>query len=209
MGFLDDLFGGKGKSKECVPDTPVPFGYNSNWLCIKADSSEEVIEKLGLKNARQSGWKNALFKEIDGVGCEKVFVSPVLDGYVLVTNWGTDILTKNPARLDEVGTMFSEVHYFAIQDVVDYYMWVKFSGGKMVRGYCWCGESGEVLLNVGEPTSEETALGFTNFIPDSDANWDDYRIPEEDEVMQIAAAWGIDTPHIKKYPASTGFLCDI
>lgn len=208
MGFLDGLFGNNSKpAADCVPDTPVSFGYNTVWLCVRADSPEEVIEKLGLKNARQSSWKDA-FKEIGGIS-EKVFVSPVLDGYVLAVNWGIDILTENPARFNEVGAMFTEAHYFAVQNVVDYYMWTKFSGGRMVRGYCWCGESGEVLLNTGELTPEETTLGLTNLIPDSDADWDNYEMPEEDTVMKIAAAWGIDTLHIDKYPASAGFLCDM
>lgn len=35
---------------ETEPDFPVPFGYKCSWLCVKANSPEEVIEKLGLKN---------------------------------------------------------------------------------------------------------------------------------------------------------------
>lgn len=63
-----------------IPDKPVPFGYKNSWLCVKAGSPEEVIEKIGLKNPRVSTWK-------DGVYGSGVFVSPVLDGYVLVVGW--------------------------------------------------------------------------------------------------------------------------
>ena len=115
MGFLDDLFnssrylnGNKqlaAKAKPASverreetisrpetgndPDFPVPFGYKCNWLCVKANSPLDVIEKLGLKNAEPSNWDKGIEMAYNGYR----FVSPVLDGYVLVVNIGMDILT--------------------------------------------------------------------------------------------------------------------
>ncbi len=42
---------------------------------------------LGLKNPVPSNWENGLESG--------VFVSPVLDGYVLVINYGDDIITED------------------------------------------------------------------------------------------------------------------
>lgn len=196
-----------GSFPEDVPDKPVPFGYKNSWLCIKADSPEEVIEKMCLKNPRVSSWKDGVYGNGNHGG---VFVSPVLDGYVLVVGWEGDILETDPALLDELAKKFSELHFFSTHRVSDYHVWVKYVGGEMIRGYGYCGGEGEVFLNKGAVTAEETELGLTNLIPDTEADWDSYEFPDEQNVLDVAAAWGIDTLfHKKTYPESTGFLCDI
>lgn len=187
---------------DSVPDTPVRFGYKASWLCVKADSPEAVIEKLGLKNAVKSSWKYGFANLNFGT-----FVSPVLDGRVLVIGWGYDIVTEDSARLDEVGAMFPDVQFFSSHRVSDYYTWVRYIDGVKVRAYGYCGGDGEVFANEGEPTPEEQALGFVNFMPDSEADWDEYDFPDEETVVKIAAAWGINTLKLDKYPASTGFYC--
>lgn len=188
-----------------VPDKPVPFGYKNSWLCVKANSPEEVIEKVGLKNPRVSGWNDGVYGKHNDV-----FVSPVLDGYVLVVRWEGDILDTNPAQLDELAKKFTELQFFSTHRVSDYHVWVKYVGGEMIRGYGYCGGNGEVFLNKGEVTPEEAELGLDNLIPDSEADWDDYEFPDEQNVLEIAAAWGIDTLfHKKTYPESTGFICDV
>lgn len=205
MGFLDNLFGGlksDNTAVDCVPDTPVRFGFKATWLCVKADSSETVIEKLGLENAVKCSWKYGFANLNYGT-----FISPVLDGRVLVIGWGYDIITEDPARLDKVGAMFPEVQFFSSHRVSDYYAWARYSKGVKVRAYGWCGGDGEVFVNDGEPTAEEKALGFVNFLPSTEADWDKYDTPDEETVVQIAAAWGIDTLNLDKYPASTGFYC--
>lgn len=187
-----------------VPDKPVPFGYKNSWLCVRANSPEEVIEKVGLKNPRIGGWNDGVYGKHNGV-----FVSPVLDGYVLVVGWEGDILDTDPARLDELANKFSELQFFSTHRVSDYHVWVKYADGEMIRGYGYCGGNGEVFLNKGEVTSEEEELGLDNLLPDIEADWDDYEFPDEENVLEVAAAWGIDTLfHKKTYPESTGFICD-
>lgn len=195
----------KKPTVQAVPDKPVPFGYKNSWLCVKANSPEEVIEKVGLKNPRVSGWNDGVYGKHNDV-----FVSPVLDGYVLVVRWEGDILDTNPAQLDELAKKFTELQFFSTHRVSDYHVWVKYVGGEMIRGYGYCGGNGEVFLNKGEVTPEEAELGLDNLIPDSEADWDDYEFPDEQNVLEIAAAWGIDTLfHKKTYPESTGFICDV
>lgn len=187
-----------------IPDTPLPFGYKSTWLCVKSNSAEEVIEKLELKNAVKCNWKSG-FESLN----EGIFVSPVLDGWVLVIGWGDDIITEDPERLDSVGKMFPEVQYFSSHRVADYYAWVKYVGGVKIRSYCYCGGEGEVYENVGELTPEEEELGLTNLIPDSESDWDQYDFADEEHVVAVAAAWGVDTLKMEKYPPSTGYFCKI
>lgn len=221
MGLFDKFGKGKNSAKSAAenktadlsaqntaaeaidtPDTPIPFGFKTSWLCVRSESPEIVIETLGLKDPVVSSWKNA-FANINN-GC---FVSPAFDGKVLVIGWGTDIITENPARLDEVGKMFHEVQYFASHRVVEYAAWVKYKNGRKIRAYGWVGDSGEVLTNFGEITPEEKALGFVNFLPDNDSDFHRYDTPDEDTVVQIAASWGVNTLELDKYPESTVLFC--
>lgn len=221
MGFLDDLlsssknFETKGaentdNSAPIVPengidpDFPVSFGYKCNWICVKANDPIDVIEKLGLKNYEQSNWDKGIEMAYNGYR----FVSPVLDGYVLVVNYGMDILTIAPGLLDDKAKLFPELQFFVTQRVSDYHAWVKYINGEMVRGYGWCGCDGEVFLNKGELTPEEKKLGFTNLLPTEEADWETHETPDEEYVIELAAAWGIDPAFsAKNYPKSTGYIC--
>ena len=228
MGFLDNLFDGSksvnsDKKGDAVPenvprsapvlaemtapnqpDLPVPFGYKCSWLCVKSDDPKEVIEKLGLRNPEPANWDKGI--EMAYNGCD--FVSPSLDGYVLVVGWGTDVLTLAPELLEDSARKFPELQYFTTHRVVDYHAWVKYVGGELVRGYAWVGCDGELLMNKGEITPEEERLGFTNLLPSADADWDKYDKPDEDYVLEIAAAWGIDPSFgNKEYQKSMGYIC--
>lgn len=187
------------------PDAPVPFGYKCNWLCIKSDSPMDVIEKLGLKNAEPSNWDKGIEMAYNGYR----FVSPVLDGYVLVVNIGMDMLTIAPELLDNMAGKFTELQFFVTQRVSDYHAWAKYVNGELIRGYGWCGCDGTVFLNKGELTPEEKSLGFTNLLPDTAAeDWSAYRTPDEEYVMELAAVWGIDPSFsMKDYPKGMGFIC--
>lgn len=186
------------------PDYPVPFGYKCNWLCVRSDSPMDVIQKLGLKNFEPSNWDKGIEMAYNGYR----FVSPVLDGYVLVVNYGMDLLTLAPDLLDESAKKFPELQYFTTQRVSEYHAWVKYVNGEMVRGYGWCGCDGEVLMNRGALTPEEDGLGFTNLIISIDDNPEKVQFPTEDHVIEIAAAWGVDPGFSTgDYPKSIGFIC--
>lgn len=186
------------------PDFPVPFGYKCNWLCVKSDSPMEVIQKLGLKNFEPSNWDKGIEMAYNGYR----FVSPVLNGYVLVVNYGMDLLTLAPDLLDESAKKFPELQYFSTQRVSEYHAWVKYVDGEMVRGYGWCGCDGEVLMNRGELTPEEERLGFASLITSTDDDPGTVTCPDEDYVLEIAAAWGVDTGFSSgDYPRSMGYIC--
>lgn len=186
------------------PDLPVPFGYKCNWLCVKSDSPLEVIEKLGLKNAEPSNWDKGIEMAYNGYR----FVSPALDGYVLVVNFGMDVLTLAPELLDKSAKLFDELQFFVTQRVSDYHAWAKYVNGEMIRGYGWCGCDGTVFLNRGEFTPEEVRLGFTNLLPNEEADWEVHATPDEEYVMGLAAAWGVDPSFsAKDYPKGMGYIC--
>lgn len=198
---------------DATPDMPQQFGYGTGWLCIKGCTAEEIITILGLKNAQAANWKSGM-NAVENNFMKKVFISPVVNGYVLAVGYipfGVKHTVKEELEiLDDIALQVDEMSCFSTQNTVDLHVWAKYAGGKLVRGYGWIGESGEVYINKGELTPEEISLGFTNLIQDSQCDWNSVELPTEENVMQISAAWGVDTSFPGAYyEAGTGFVCDI
>ena len=77
--------------------------------------------------------------------------------------------------------------------------------GRCVREYCY--RNVEAEADDGPLTPEETALGF-DLLPRKGQE-DGERLPNEEDVLNIAA-WGVDPGFRKKvYPPSAGWLCGL
>lgn len=48
------------KDLNTTPDSPIPFGYKTGWLCVQSGDSLAVIEALGLRDAAPCNWANGL-----------------------------------------------------------------------------------------------------------------------------------------------------
>lgn len=204
----------KGKSPyDTTPDMPRQFiGFNG-WLCIKGATSQEVVAKLGLKNSQEANWESGI-KAAETGFMEKVFVTPVINGYVLVLGYipfGVKSSVKEELEiLDKFADKFDEMSCFATQSTVDIHVWAKFIGGKLKRGYGWLGERGEVYLNEGNLTPEEFKLGYNKLITDTDCDWDTVVIPDMEHVFTMAKEWGVSPDLSDVTPAAgTGFVCEI
>jgi len=177
-------------------DVPVPFGYKTAWYAVRARSSAEVIEKLQLRVLRESTFREGIEKSAeDGV----LFVSPRIGGFVLVIGVKDPPFTMDLIRAH--AQKFTELQYFCTHRVAEYHVWARWnSGGERIYGYV--GESGKVLWNTGEMTAQESALGFAAFPPTSeDLFTEEYpKEPNEEHVLKIAAAWGIDTSFPEALP---------
>ena len=184
-----------------VPEPPVPFGYKTGWLCVRSEDPQAVMAALGLYGV-PCGWTAGLERgRKDGA----VFVSPVLDDFVLVIGWITEELDELAALAEK----FPEMQYYASHRVVEYCAWASFRAGELFRAYAYVGDQGEVPWDEGALTPEETALGGESFPrQDEEPDWDSIEYPNEETVLSLAAAWGIDPTFSKKqYPASVGWLC--
>ncbi|MDD3346372.1 hypothetical protein [Oscillibacter sp.] len=190
------------------PDLPRPFGYKTGWAAVRCGDAARVLKALSPASVRPANWETGLAAAECGAG---VFVSPVLSGFVLVIGWGGGLSTGAwecaPLPYENLdGGDFTEVQLFASHRVSDFYRWEKYVCGAAVRRYCFAG--GRALWSAEPLTMEERALGFDH-LP-----WNDQaagqRLPTEEDVLNIAAAWGVD-PRFenKKYPPSTGWLCTV
>lgn len=198
-----------GMPQSAIPDSPIPFGYKTSWLCVRAQDPQEVAGILGLKNPQIANWESGY----KALGQGKVFVSPAISGYVLVIGYErNDIgdLLEEPLELARLGKLFPQVQYYASHRVVDYATWAKLEDGKMIRAYGWCGDQGEVLRNEGTVTPEEQQIGMGNPLTDplGTEDWDAFDVPDEETVIELAALWGIDPLFRGEYPKSVGLVCD-
>ena len=216
MDWFQKIFTKKEKvtlaEKEQIsePDLPVPFGYKTAWYAIKEESSLSVIEKLNLNIISEVNWKSGIEQTYYS---DDVFVSPVVNGYILIINLIGMSENENHERVKEHGKVLPELQYFSSHRVVDYYAWAKFTGGKLLRFYSYLGGEG-TLTQEGSITNEEEMLGF-NIFPQcddfdswSDKDWDNAVFPDEESVIKIAKLWGID-PFFedRDHDKGLGYVC--
>lgn len=218
MGFLDSLLKNvgdiandivkdvssdisKATGNDVKPDQPVPFGWRTAWLVIKADFPEEVMRKLNIQNAHKSTWEDGIKKSEED---RQVFVSNPIRGYVLVI--GTQELGDHMERLNDLAASFEELQFYVSHDIVGLCGWAKYVNGSCVRRYCYLGESDKTLWNDGAITDAERQAGLS-CLPHESEDWDNVTLPGEDEVIAIARAWGVDpTFEEGTYEPSTGFV---
>lgn len=187
--------------KIAVPEQPVPFGYKNGWLCVQSEDPQTVMSVLGLSGA-PCGWTAGLEQAgEDGA----IFVSPVLEGFVLVIGWMTEDLDE----LTALAGNFPSLQYYANHRVVDYSAWAHFQAGELLRAYAYVGDQSEAFWDKGALTSEELSLGGAHFPKmGEEIDWDRVKFPNEETVLSLAAAWGIDpTFSEKQYSACLGWLC--
>jgi len=189
---------GKIQTEPCLPG---PFGYKTAWYAIKGETPQAVMQKLGLNELCVANWESGIGYVYANEG--DVFVTPEIDGYVLVIGLPRDINFSQ-----QHGGLFDELQHFVSNSVWDYYAWAKFTNGTLVRTYCACAETGEVTSD-GEITTQELQLGLDNLPPIAGGLEGNSEHAYEQAVLLLAKAWGIDTlfPDEQRYDKSAGWLC--
>lgn len=126
MGLFD-LFRKEKKKPSQEPDTPLAFAMKISWLVVKAADSRVVMKKLHCKDIEVSNWQNA-FTCVYETDRERIFVTPCLDGYVMVQNY--DLPLENKEVLQKLAMDFEEVQYFATHRGVGLSCWARYQNGK-------------------------------------------------------------------------------
>ncbi len=201
---------------DTVPDAPIAFGYKTSWLAIRSSMAEPVLDALCMNNVQRANWKSGYIAAYK----DRTFVSPVLEGWVFVVGH-VPALDAGDANLcwanwmESLAARFSDVQYFGTHRVVGYHAWARYLHGHQQRAFAYLGESGEILVNCGQPTEGELQLGHKFFDAsspeaESDEYWerDDLSFPTEDCVMQVAGKWSIDPQTLKdrQHPTEAGWI---
>ena len=168
------------------PDGPVPFGYKSTWMALRCGDPEQVIAALRPRLRQSANWTTGL-AAVEAQPEGRVFVSPVLEGWVLAVGG-------------------PQAQLFVSHRTSNCFGWELYENGQCRRRYaCLDGQ----VESVGELTPQERALGFDRFPTPENADTCE-TLPDEEDVLDIAAAWGVD-PRFEKaaYPPSAGWVCGL
>ncbi len=205
MGLFD-FFKKKDNAKAGERDTALtPIGYKSGWVAVKADSPKDVIKKLGFNIIKQTDWNTGLESLKPG----RVYVSDPVNGYVIIIDEMMYLIfdeNSDDKGIKDIAQKFDFVMGFATHRVVEAHYWSKYINGKCVRKYSFVGESCEIFSD-GELTEEEIDLGFNELIQtEDDMDDEEKQFPDEENVMDISKAWGID-PEMTGISNINGYIC--
>ncbi|MGM9484451.1 hypothetical protein ACS5PN_24865 [Roseateles sp. NT4] len=180
------------------------FGYKTAWFAARTTDATALAHALGLANLRPAPADVATAAAYEH-DTGNAFITPVLEGWTLVMSKDfldlaggsppsfVDLLCKASAELR------TEVQFFASYRVCEVHGWARATQGELSRAYCYDGSSGDIVIDHGEPTAQEVALGHRFFNPagaeaEGDTYWErtDLRHVSETDVMQLAGLWSID-----------------
>ncbi|MCG5435410.1 hypothetical protein [Micromonospora foliorum] len=178
-----------------MTDVALGFGHKLQWLAVRDRGADAVAAALNLSRPTPANWRDAVAAAYDDHG--NWLLTPPLDRWTLAAS--RDVPAPEDDRfaawLAALSRQLGEVQYFGTHRVVDYHGWGRASGGVVERAFAYLGERGEALIDVGERTIEEHALGV-GAAYDEDEPWDDddeaSPWPDEDTVLTLAGHWSID-----------------
>jgi hypothetical protein len=169
------------------------FGYKNGWIAAKGVAPAAAAEALSLRNVRPAGWPEGIEAAYEHPGARSVFITPPVDGWVLCVGLPIAFLDMDEvcARLtDWAARLGTEVQFFATHRVTEAHFWARARPSGLERAYGYVGETGETVMDQGPRTAEELAL--------------DLDIPDEGDVMALAAAWSVDPTSFEERDIGTG-----
>jgi hypothetical protein len=171
-------------------ETGAAFGHKTAWLAVRGASAEAVVAAIGLQETRPIGWEQGVeesYRSTEG----GIFVSPETSGWVIAVGVGWFANPPDAASLSRA--LDAEVQYFATHRVSEAHSWEVARDGVSVRRVFYAGDQGEAE-SVGEPTEAERQLGLAEVSFESDV--------DEDNVLEVAAAWSLDPRELDTTPTS-------
>lgn len=169
---------------------------------MRADGPRALADALALRTVVPSGWRHGLAASADA----GVFVTPAIDGFVFAVGRDLGVAATDPELVEALAARFGTAAGFVADAEVDVFGWA-FAGDGRVRAYRYEGDDGHVL-EFGEITAEEHALGCFAADPrdgsdDGEAWWPDAAL-----VHRLAAAWARDPATFDAcgVPPSAGLL---
>ena len=189
--FRKTSFAGSTEISELAPFL---FDRPSRWLAVKCANIHKVQAALGLNNPTPC----PLSEGFSRLGEDKLFVSPPVNGWILVVgnslpDMGEDI-DKLFRFLMRVAGELGSVQYFTSNRVLNHHAWVRIENNRVHRAYAWAGET---LWNQGARTAAERELEMKCYdyghvpLPYPFTARDSH-VANTEKVIQLAARWSID-----------------
>jgi hypothetical protein len=171
------------------------------WIAIRSVSPEAVKNTLRLNRAEPCSWAEGL------TGGHEFFISPRLNGWVIITGLGlpnpTDDVDATFLFLTALSKKLGHVQYFYASRLLHHHAWARLDDGCVTRAYAWAGET---VWNQGIETIPEIEANVKLFgygdhgatIFDAETNFE--------KVPQLAARWSLDPAQVElnSYHQATG-----
>ena len=147
-------------------ERPAPFLFDrpSRWLAIKTADIAKVQHALGLHNPTPCSVSEGMMGGMGKSGDRKLFVSPPLDGWILVVGQGlpdpADDIDRLYHFIMRLSNSLGAVQFFCSNRVLNHHAWIRAENNRIFRAYAWAGET---LWNEGEVTAAERELGLRCF----------------------------------------------
>ena len=180
-----------------VPAAPEPFGRETVWLAVRCGEPERVMQAMNARRRLPADWHSGLAAA--AASPMAFYVTQAMDGWVLVIGRTWPLEDDLERRKG-----FSEIQSFSTAGA---FAWRRYRDGVCVRNYEWA--DGQVTES-GALTPEELELDFDAFprMGDTEVDWDNTPQPDEKDVLDIAAAWGLDPRfEARKFPPALGWVC--
>ncbi len=192
-----------------VQDNPISFGYKCIWLTVKTSDKEKLFNTLGLKKMKFCNWQlgiNQAYEE------GRVYITPSIGEWTIAVGWGLamfdakdekDEIENYKKLINKVSAVFDEAQLYVSYRVSDYYLWAISKNGELKRMYGYIGGGGINLVIEGELSEIEKKYNFVNTFSEEAKNdsyfeREDIDFPDEDIVMEIAGAWGINPGELEE-----------
>jgi hypothetical protein len=168
------------------------------WLAINNRNLRAVQSALSLHNPKPCSWAEGL----SGEGGQKLFISPPVDGWVLVMGAAlpdaNDDVDACYRFLTDLSRKLGHVQFFQANSVVDHHAWARLESGRVVRAYAWAGTT---LWNQGEKTAAEGELRMKcrdYAEPPDPLTFDTPKgaATNSEKVHLLAASWSVDPDEI-------------
>ncbi len=161
------------------------------WLAIRAVSPEAVKAALCLNRAQPCSWAEGLS------GSREFFISPRLNGWVIVTGLGLphpgDDVDATFLFLTALSRKLGHVQFFHADRFLSHHAWARLDDGCVTRAFAWAGET---LWNQGNPTLPETATDLC--FPNYGETMTEIQVKQNLQTLpQLAARWSLDPAEVK------------
>jgi len=195
-------------SPQLIPDQPINIGYKRCWFAVRDADVRAVATAFSVGDIYPCNWKYAMASAEE----RNVFISPAVRGWrIVVANLlpfgdSTASIDTVKALLRRSSQAATEAQFFATHRVVEFHCWMKAEAGALVRAYAYVGDQMEILVDEGMKTTAEPAnLISVKEIALMDADEDvEVVFPDEELVMEIAAAWSLYPNNFSEEDAGSG-----
>lgn len=189
------------------------FGYKSIWFALKGWNVLDIpCQCKNMKNMQHITWEKGI-KEIEN---DKSYKKILLSG--AYNNW-TFMIGKGLVDASQVDTIIplllkfsiyaEEVYYFCSHRTIGLYGFAKAIHGKVIRLYCYSGESGYIYKNIGEKTKEEKIL-LLNFPKKEEELFEEgFEEINEDNILDLAEQFSINPQSLIQLEEKCSLLVEV